>query len=388
MARGTGRPEDFLELLERSRRGRLKLYLGFAAGVGKTYRMLEEAHALKKRGVDVVLGYIEPHDRAETLALVEGLEVVPRHEVEFHGVKVEEMDLDAVLKRKPTIVIVDEIPHTNVPGARHRKRYEDVLELLDAGINVIGAMNIQHLESLNDLVRRATNVSVRETVPDSFLSQADQIVNVDVSIEELLERLKSGKVYRPEKVEQALTSFFIPENLESLREVTLREIAEDIGRRRERSRTSAHARPPSSAGIERAATADRVLVCLASNSPQAKEILRRGSRLAGRLNERWFVVYVETPHESPTLVDAEVQRRLHENLELARSLGAEIVKLEGTDVAETILDFARKHEVQHIVVGRSRRSRWRELLQGSVIERLLRGAHGIDIHVMTFEDEP
>ena len=387
MAREKTRPEDFLELLERSRRGKLKLYLGFAAGVGKTYRMLEEARTLRKRGVDVVLGYIEPHDRVDTLALVEGLEIVPRRKIEFHGVGVEEMDLDAVLKRKPTLAIVDEIPHTNAPGLRHRKRYEDVTELLDAGINVIGAMNIQHLESLNDLIRRATGITVRETVPDSFIAQADQVVNVDVSIEELLDRLKSGKIYRPDKVEQALASFFVSENLASLREVTLREVAEDVGRRRERSRTGTHPRPASD-GPERAAAAaaDRVLVCMASNSPQAKELLRRGSRLAGRLNPRWFVVYVETPHESPTLVDSEIQRRLHDNLELARSLGAEVVKLEGTDVAAAILEFARKNAVQHVVLGRSYRSWWRELTQGSVIDRLMRDAHGIDIHVMTFED--
>lgn len=387
MARETSRPEDFLELLERSRRGKLKLYLGFAAGVGKTYRMLEEAQSLKRRGVDVVLGFIEPHDRAETLALVEGLEVVPRRKVEFHKVSVEEMDLDAVLRRKPTVALVDEIPHTNVPGSRHRKRFEDVLELLAAGINVIGALNVQHVESLNDLIRRATSVTVRETVPDSFLAHADQIINVDVSVEELVDRMKGGKVYRADKVEQALSSFFLPENLASLREVTLRELAEDVGRRRDRTRTGSHPRHVAGHGAELgAATADRVLVCLASNSPQAKELLRRGSRLAGRLNERWFVVYVETPDEAPTVVDSEIQRRLMENLELARSLGAETAKLEGDDVAAAILDFARTHGVQHIVIGRTQRSRWRELLRGSVLDRLMRGAQGMDIHVMTFEE--
>ncbi len=382
MARETTRPEDFLELLERSRRGRLKLYLGFAAGVGKTFRMLEEAHGLKRRGVDVVLGYVEPHERAETLALVEGLEAVPRRRVERLGVAVEEMDTDAVLARKPTIAIVDEIPHTNAPGSRHRKRFEDVIELLEAGVNVIGALNIQHVESLNDLVRRETGTVVRETVPDSFLAHADQIVNVDVPVEELIDRVKAGKVHRAGKVEEALEGFFRAENLASLREVTLRELAEDVGRRRERSKTGAIRR----AAMEAAsATADRVLVCLASNSPQAKELLRRGSRLAGRLNQRWYVVYVETPGAA---VDAAIERRLTEHLELARSLGAETVKLEGAAIATAILDFARTHGVQHIVVGRTRWSRWRELLRGSVIDRLMRGAQGMDIHVMTFEEEP
>ncbi len=382
MERTTQRPEDFLELLERARRGKLKVYLGFAAGVGKTFRMLEEAHVLKRRGVDVVLGYVEPHDRADTLALVQGLEVVPRKKIEFHGVTVEEMDLDAVLARKPMVAVVDELAHTNAPGLRNHKRYEDVAELLDAGINVLSALNIQHLESLNDLIRRATGTAVRETVPDAFLAQADQVVNVDVSVEDLVDRLKSGKVYNKDKVEQALESFFRTENLENLREIALREVAEDVFRKRDRK--TATGRTARGEAMTPPATADRVLVCLASNSPQAKELLRRGSRLSGRLNAKWYVVYVETPSESPVLMDSEVQRRLHENLELARSLGAEVVKLEGKDVAQTILDFARAHSVQHIVVGRSFRSRLSEVLMGSLIDRLVRGADGIDIHVATF----
>src|SRR5262245_8793371 len=202
------RPEDFLELVQRARRGRLKLYIGFAAGVGKTYRMLEEAHALRRRGVDVVLGYVETHGRAETAALVDGLEVVPRRRVEYRAVTVEEMDLDAVLARKPQVAVVDEIPHTNAPGSRHRRRWEDVVELLDAGINVIGALNVQHLESLKDLVERATGVAIRETVPDGFLREADQIVNLDLAVEDLLDRLRAGKIYAPDKVAHALEQFF------------------------------------------------------------------------------------------------------------------------------------------------------------------------------------
>lgn len=387
MRRENQRPEDFLELLERSRRGKLKVYLGFAAGVGKTYRMLEEAHSLKGRGVDVVLAYIEPHDRPETLALIEGLEVVPRKKIEFHGVTIEEMDLPAVLARKPTVAIVDELPHTNAPGLRHEKRYQDVADILEAGINVMTALNVQHVESLNDLIRRATGVPVRETVPDAFIAQADQVVNVDVPVEDLVERLKTGKVYKAEKVEQALQSFFKTDNLESLREIALRELAEDVARKRERKTTSSGALPRPE-GAAPAATAERVLVCMASNSPFAKELLRRGSRLAGRLNTKWYVVYVETPSESPVAIDAEVQRRLLDNLELARSLGAEVQKLEGTDVAGTILDFARGHSVQHVVVGRSLKPRWRELLQGSFIDTLVRQADGIDIHVVTFPRNP
>src|SRR5207249_4121956 len=226
MALDRKRPEDFLELVERAKRGRLKVYIGPAAGVGKTYQMLEEAHALKKRGVDVVMAFIETHGRAETEALVEGLEVIPRRRMEYRGVTVEEMDLDAVLKRHPQVAVVDELAHTNIPGSRNRKRYQDVFELLEAGINVICAFNVQHLESLNDLVKQATDVVVRETIPDSFLKQADQVVNLDLAVEDLIERLRAGKIYSQEKVAWALEHFFKPEKLSMLRENALRIDAE------------------------------------------------------------------------------------------------------------------------------------------------------------------
>jgi two-component system sensor histidine kinase KdpD len=224
------RADDFLELVERGKRGRLKLYIGFAAGVGKTYRMLQEAHALKERGVDIVIGFVEPHARAETIALVEGLEVVPRRQIEYRGVTIEEMSLNNILKRKPAVAIVDELAHTNVPGSRNRKRYQDVIELLDAGINVIGAFNVQHLESLKDVVERTTGVAIRETVPDSFLKQADQVVNLDLSVEDLQERLRAGKIYHADKVGWALEHFFKDENLGHLRELALREVAESVER--------------------------------------------------------------------------------------------------------------------------------------------------------------
>lgn len=374
-----GRPEDFLELLERSRQGRLKIYLGYAAGVGKTFRLLQEAHLLRQRGVDVVVGFVEPHDRADTLALVEGLEVVPRRSVTYRGITVEEMDLDAVLARRPTVVVVDELAHTNVPGSRHRKRYEDVLELLQAGIHVLGAMNVQHVESLNDTIRQATGVMVRETVPDAFLRRADQAVNVDVPVDELLERIRGGKVYGGDRAIRALEAFFTPENLDVLREVTLRELAEDLYRRRRR-------RGPPDAAVD-AAAEDRVVVAMASASPRAKALLRRGSRLAGHLNATWFVVYVATPREDPLRLDSAIQRHLHEHLELARNLGAEVVRLEGRDVVQTILEFAWGHGVQHVVVGAPGRRTWRDRLFGSVTERLIQRARGLGIYVMTF-DEP
>jgi two-component system sensor histidine kinase KdpD len=371
----TRRPEDFLELVERARRGRLKLYVGFAAGVGKTYRMLQEGHDLRRRGVDVVIAFVEPHGRPETSALIEGLEVVPRRRIEYRGVVVEEMDLDVVLLRRPTVAVVDEIPHTNAPGSRNRKRYQDVLVLLDAGINVIGAMNVQHLESLNGLIERATGVVVRETVPDAFLTQADQVVNLDLAVEDLQERLRSGKIYAPEKIPWALENFFKDQNLATLRELALREVAESLDR----------------AGLAKGApevkASGRVMVCLASNPPRAKTLLSRGSRMAGRLNTDWFVVYVETPDEAPNLIDSEAQRHLLANVEKARELGAEVVRLKSDEPAHALLDFARTHGVAHVIVGRSMQPWWKQVLRGSVLTQLLREGTDFDLHVVAATDE-
>jgi two-component system sensor histidine kinase KdpD len=378
MARVQARPEDFLELVERAKRGRLKVYLGFAAGVGKTYRMLEEAHALQKRGRDVVLGLIETHGRAETAALIGDLEIIPRKKIEYRGVMVEEMNVEAVLARKPEVAIVDEIAHTNVPGSRNRKRYQDVLALLDAGINVIAAFNIQHLESLNDLVERVTGVVVRETVPDTFLKQADQIVTLDLAVEDLLERLKTGKIYAADKVSWALEHFFKDENLQTLRELSLREVAESLERTSEAQQARTGERPKAAA---------RVMVCLSSSPPRAKMLLRRGSRMAGRLNTDWFVVYVETPREAPNLIDSEAQRNLLANIEMARELGAEVVKLKGKEPVQAILDFARSHSVGRIVIGRSNEPWWRQVLGLSVFHRLIREAQEFDLHIVSFEGE-
>jgi two-component system sensor histidine kinase KdpD len=376
MARG--RAEDFLELVERGRRGRLKLYIGFAAGVGKTYRMLEEAHALRKRGVDVVLGFVETHGRAETRALVEGLEAVPRAVFTYRDVSVEEMDLDRVLARKPQVVVVDELAHSNVPLCRHRKRYQDVEELLAAGINVIGAFNVQHLESLNDLLERNIGVLVRETLPDSFLKSADQVVNLDLAVEDLHERLRAGKIYVADKVPGALEGFFRQDNLSTLRELALREVAESLDRATgTRARAGEDSPKPGGWG--------RLMVALSSSPPHAATLLRRGSRMAGRLNTDWFVVYVETPREAPHLIDAEAQRHLLTNIERARELGAEVVRLKSADPVGALLDFARSHGVGHIIVGRSRQPWWRRVLGLASDVRLLREGAGFDIHVVSFQ---
>jgi len=370
------RPEDFLELVERSRRGKLKLYVGFAAGVGKTWRMLEEAHALRRRGVDVVGALVESHGRAETAALVGDLEIVPRRRVEYRGVTVEEMDLDAVLARKPTVAIVDEIPHTNAPGSRHGKRHQDVIELLGAGINVIGAMNVQHLESLNDLILRNTGVQVRETVPDSFLEQADQVVNLDLAVEDLLDRLKAGKIYPADRIPWALEHFFRDANLATLRELSLREVAQSLDR--------AAIRQPA---LPATPATGRVMVCLSSNPPHAATLLRRGSRMAGRLNTDWYVVYVETPRESPERIDSEAQRHLHANVARAKELGAEVVRLRSDDPAGVLLDFARTHRVSDVILGRGSEPWWRRHLRLSVLDRVVDGAEGLDVHVVSFEEE-
>jgi two-component system, OmpR family, sensor histidine kinase KdpD len=370
------RPEDFLELVERAKRGRLKVYIGPAAGVGKTYQMLEEAHVLKKRGVDVVLAFIETHGRAETAALIEGLEVIPRRRFEYRGVLVEEMDLDAVLARRPQVAIVDELAHTNIPGSRNKKRYQDVLELLDAGINVICAFNVQHLESLNDLVKQATDVVVRETVHDSFLKQADQIVNLDLAAEDLLERLRAGKIYSADKIPWALEHFFKPENLSTLREIALREVAENINR-------SASAQISADKASHKAAS-ERVMVCLSSYPPHGATLLRRGSRMAGRLNTDWYAVYVETPNEAPTRIDAEAQRHLLDNIEKARQLGAEVVRLQAKDPVPALIEFARSHGVGHILIGRSPQPWWRQLLSQSIMLRLVKEAADLDVHIVSF----
>lgn len=362
------RAEDFLALVRRGRRGRVKVYIGSSAGVGKTYRMLQEAHQLRERGVDVVVGFVETHGRPETVAQLRDLEVVPPRRVRYHDLDIEELDVDAVLARKPAVVLVDELPHTNPPGFRNRWRYQDVDTLADAGIHVICAMNVQHLQSLGEVVFRATGVRVRETVPDAFLRNADQVVNLDLSAEDLIERLESGKIYPPERVSQALTSFFKTENLETLRELALREVAESLDRRQ-----LARAEPQG---------AGKVMACLASRGPNGARLLERAARIAGRLNTHWFVVHVRTPGASGPALDSESERKLHDLFETAQRMGAEVVQLDGADVVDTLLPFARQHGVTHILMGRSLRSRWQELWKEGPLMRLLRAADDIDVQVV------
>jgi two-component system sensor histidine kinase KdpD len=330
--------------------------------------------------VDVVLAFIETHDRLDTAALIEGLEVISRQRVEYRGVVVEEMDVDAVLKRRPQLAIVDELAHTNAPFCRNKKRYQDVLELLEAGINVICAFNVQHLESLNEMVKQATGVIVRETVPDSILKRADQVVDIDLAVEDLIDRLKAGKIYAPDKVTWALENFFQPEKLTVLREIALREVAESVDR-------AVSAKVGDDDAGRRAAASERVMVCLPTRPPpHGAMLLRQGSRLAGRLNTEWFAVHVETKQEANHRIDSTMQRYLLEDEQRARDLGAEVVRLRSENTVDAVLDFARAHGVRHIVVGRSHKAWWRRLLGQSPVFKLVTAAAGFDLHIVSLED--
>ena len=365
-------PEQFLSLIRRQERGRLKVYLGSAAGVGKTFAMLREGHRLKQQGLDVAIGLVETHGRAETADQIGDLEVIPPRTIEYRGVTLREMDLDAILARKPAVCLVDELAHTNAPGSRHPKRYQDVEDLLHAGIHVITTVNVQHLESLYDEVERATGVKVKERLPDHVLAEADQIVNIDLSAEDLLDRLKAGKVYPPERVERALEHFFTPANLTHLREITLTEIAHLIDRRTRRAEAD---QAPLSA-------TERVMVGLSSLSPNAPALLRKAARLADRLNAPWYAVYIQTPAEDLTRIDAATQRAVGKNLELAQQLGGLPMTFRGPDVASTIAAFAREYGIKVIVMGKSRQPWYRRLVGESILERLLRLVEGTDVMIV------
>jgi two-component system sensor histidine kinase KdpD len=295
-------------------------------------------------------------------------------------VVVEEMDLDAVLRRRPQVAIVDELAHTNAPFCRNKKRYQDVLELLEAGINVICAFNVQHLESLNEMVKQATDVIVRETVPDSVLKRADQVVDIDLAVEDLIDRLKAGKIYAPDKVTWALENFFQPEKLAVLREIALREVAESVDR-------AVSAKAGDEDAGRRAAASERVMVCLPTRPPpHGAMLLRQGSRIAGKLNTDWFAVHVETKQEANHRIDSTMQRYLLDDEQRARDLGAEVVRLRSENTVDAVLDFARAHGVRHIVVGRSHKAWWRRLLGQSPVFKLVTAAAGFDLHIVSLED--
>ncbi len=372
--------EQALAKLHNEQRARLRIYIGAAPGVGKTYSMIEDAHTLRREGVDVVIGFVETHGRADTEARVADLEIVPRRQIHYRGVVLEEMDVDSILARKPAVCVVDELAHTNVAGSRHEKRYQDVLDLLDAGIGVMTAVNIQHLETLNDAVSRVTGVRVRETVPDTFLDRADEVVNVDVTVEELHSRLRQGKVYRPDKVEQALTNFFRESNISTLRELALRAVADEIGERAASRRQRE--------GLEPALIPERVMVCV-SSSAEAPRVLRTGARIAGRLGARWYAVYVETPREAPGSIQPKDREALQRNIALAEELGATVVRVKADRPADGLIAFAQREGITHVIFGQSARTRWEILLKGSTLNRFLEEVRDAAIQVVPLgEREP
>ena len=356
---------------------RLRVYIGAAPGVGKTYDMLNDAYRMKhQQGMDVVIGLVETHGREETASRVRDLEVVPQREIPYRGVALKEMDVDAILARHPQTVIVDELAHTNVPGSKNRKRYEDVLELLDAGINVMTAVNIQHLETLNDAVYRSANTVIRETIPDNFLKRANEVVNVDLTVDELRSRLRQGKIYAAEKVEQSLANFFRKGNLNMLRELALRTTAEQVG-----NQASAYRRTQ---GLEQAPIPEKVMVCLSSR-PGTERLLRVGARIAGRLASNWYAVYVTRPDDDKGHGNPEAFRRVEEYQRMARDLGAQVVQLTDRNVSDALIRFAQQENISHVVFGQSVRSRWDIFLHGSVINRFLSEVRDVTVQVVPMQ---
>lgn len=353
-------------MIRNARRGRHKIYLGYCAGVGKTCQMLKEALRLRDvEKLDVVIGILETHGRSETAACRGDLEAVPRRKILYRKIEITEMDVPAILARRPQVVLVDELAHINVPGSKHLKRYQDVEELLDAGIHVISTLNVQHLESLYEIVEKNTGVKVKERIPDWVVTRADEVVNVDVSTADLRERIRSGRVYAADRIDAALANFFQDSNLQQLRELTLRELAAQLDLKF-REKTGSVER-------EDSANPDQVLICLSSHSPNADALLRYGSRLAGRLNRNWYALYVQTSKESAIRINAETQRRLANTLELARQVGATVFTFKSDNIVETILQFAREHRVGHIVIGPSaRKLSWLDRLLGksTLLEQL------------------
>jgi two-component system, OmpR family, sensor histidine kinase KdpD len=379
MAEREGRPspEALLAAAKQESRGRLKIFLGAAPGVGKTYEMLLSAQAKRREGVDVVVGIVEPHGRRETEALLEGLEVIPRLQVDYKGHLLAEMDLDAILRRRPQLVLVDELAHTNAPGCRHPKRYLDVEELIAAGIDVFTTLNIQHVESLNDIIAKITRIRVRETVPDSVLDQADDIEVVDLSPEDLIKRLHEGKVYVPQQAERAVRHFFSRGNLTALRELALRRTAQRVDEQL-LSHMREHAIPgPWAAG-------DRVLVCV-SEAPSTAGLIRYARRVAERLQVPWTAMYVETAR-TQRLTDAE-RDRIADFLRLAERLGASTIRIPGRNIADEVVAYATANNITQIVIGKSSRSRWFEVIHGSVVHELVRKTGQISVHVISADDK-
>lgn len=369
------RVRGFLELNRKDSRGRLKVYVGMSAGVGKTYRMLQEAHSLLRNNVNVKIGFIETHGRKETHELIEGLPVIPRREVFYKGKKLEELDVQAILLVHPQIVIIDELAHTNIPGSKNEKRWQDVLDVLDAGIDVITAVNIQHIESINDDVREITGVEVKERVPDKILQLADEVVNIDLTADELITRLKEGKIYDHSKVQQALQNFFQADKILQLRELALKEVAGQVERKVDYQITAK----------QTSFKHERFLACISSNYEIAQKIIRKTARLASYYNSQWYVLYVQTSKEATDKIPLAEQRHLINNFKNATELGAEVIRMKGENVAEAIIETSREKNITTICIGKPHLSLLQIILSTGIFNQLLKtlSKNNIDIVILS-----
>lgn len=366
--------QHFLDLIKKSRKGKFKIYIGMSAGTGKTYRMLQEAHALLKNGIDVKVGYIETHNRKETHDLLEGLPLIPRRKLFYKGKELDELDVQAVISLRPEVVIIDELAHTNIEGSKNEKRWQDVIEILEAGINVISAVNIQHIESLNEEVKAITGIEVKERIPDSVIAQADEVVNIDLTADELIARLKEGKIYEPAKIETALKNFFKSEHILQLRELALKEVASQVERKVEIEVTKVNGNRH-----------ERFLACISSNDATAKAVIRKTARLTNYYNSKWYVLYVQIPAESADKIALDKQRHLINNFKLATELGAEIIKIENTHVAKAIIEQAEERKVTTICIGKPHLSLFKVILATNVFNELLKklSTNNIDLVILS-----
>lgn len=363
--------EEFLNLIKKSRRGKFKIYIGMSAGVGKTYRMLQEAHSLLRNGIDVKIGYIETHNRKETHALLDGLPIIPRRTIFYKGKELQELDVQAVISLRPEVVIVDELAHTNIQGSKNEKRWEDVLEILDAGINVISAVNIQHIESLNDEVKTITGIEVAERIPDKILALADEVVNIDLTSDELIARLKEGKIYQTEKIQTALNNFFRPEHILQLRQLALKEVASQVERK-------VDIEVPKNIALR----SEKIMACISSNEKTAKNVIRKTARLASYYNAKWFVLYVQTPNESTAKIPLDKQRHLINNFKLATELGAEVVQTQGKNIPAVILNLAQLHSITTISIGKPHLSLVKIILATNIFKELLKKLSSSEIDLV------
>lgn len=363
--------EHFLELIKRSRRGKFKVYIGMSAGVGKTYRMLQEAQALLRNGIDVKIGYVETHNRKETVALLEGLPVIPRRKLFYKGKELEEMDLKAIISLRPEVVLVDELAHTNIEGSSNEKRWQDVMEILNAGINVISAVNIQHMESLNEEVERITGTAINERIPDKVLQMADEVVNIDLTADELIDRLKDGKIYDEKKVPTALNNFFQADRILQLRELALREVAHQVERKID-------IEIPKTIKLR----SELFLACISTNDASAKIIIRKTARLSSYYRSKWFVLYVQTSKESSDKINLASQRHLINNMKLATQLGAEVLKVKSDRIAQTIWETAEKYDITTICIGKPRFKFYQLIMKTAVFTQLLNKMSKTDIDLV------